>query len=764
MGKHSADNRNHHTSVPRRRREISLETILEEYRTMPWEQEAAEAPAEEPARALTGEEEDGVFSAELSSDEYALPEEEDFLPGADAPAEEAFPEESAEEPFSDDIPELTFPEDASEDTFPDEAFADAEPEAEEQTSADEDGIFAENYGDDDSVYAGALPQDEEAEPEAGESGDAAPAEKPVTRRQKRPSLRKRLAALLALSEERQDGRTEPPEPEIEDADKELEPRKAVKFYSAQIPALKLRSIGAIAVTVFVAWITFSCSFGWALPGQLQTNVRLCTFVCMCGELTVMLMGLDLMTSGIMSLLRGRPGAESLLFLAALASLLDGIFIVATGIADFGVPFSAAPCAAIACALRGAMHTCRGYRWSFLALHHAQEPNVLTSETLDGRSGKYLRCSRQTASGFIRRSEEPDFAEALCSAAFLPMAVGSLGLSLVLAVGGGQLKAFFHLFGLLTAVCAAFPWLLALPMFFDRTARYLLKLGTAVSGWAGARDVGSSYRLIIRDEDIFPEGTVELTGTRILDKKSADRIISVTGGMLSACGCALSGVFTEFMLRKNCAMCTVEEFSVGDGGAEGVSEGQRIRIGTLGHMHLNGVKVPDKLKYENAVYTAIDGEMAGLFLFRYHPTGDVRSALLSLRREHRKPVFAVRDFNIDPFLIQKAFDISTEGFEFPPVSERYRISEAPAAGKKPISGILARAGLDTLVDFAENSSRFFQIGMINTLLTLASVVLGVLACLVPGWKGNWEFLSAGRVFLYDLLWLLPSLGSLVLFRK
>jgi len=479
---------------------------------------------------------------------------------------------------------------------------------------------------------------------------------------------------------------------------------------------------------------------------------------------VMLMGLDLMTSGIMSLLRGRPGAESLLFLAALASLLDGVFITATGTADLGIPFAAVPCAAIACALRGSRHTCRGYRWSFLALHHAKEPNVLTAETLDGRGGKHIICSKRNTNGFIRRSEEPDFAETLCSVAFLPMAVGSLGLSLALAVGGGQLKAFFHLFGMFTAVCAAFPWLFALPAFFDCTAHRLLKSGSAVAGWAGAHDVGNSYHLVITDHDLFPEGTVEVTGARILDKKQADRVISVTGSMLAACGCASSGVFAEYMLRKNCAMCTVEEFSVGDGGAEGVSDGQSVRIGTLGYMHLSGVKVSDKLKFENAVYTALDGELAGLFLLRYHPVGEVRSALVALRREHRKPIFAVRDFNVDPFLIQKVFDVSTEGFEFPPLPERYRISETPASGKKPVSGIMARDGLDTLVDFAENSSRYFQIGLVNTLLTLASVVVGVLISLIPGWKGNWEYLSAGRVFLYNLLWLLPPLGSLVLFRK
>lgn len=87
-----------------------------------------------------------------------------------------------------------------------------------------------------------------------------------------------------------------------------------------------------------------------------------------------------------------------------------------------------------------------------------------------------------------------------------------------------------------------------------------------------------------------------------------------------------------MRRKNAAMQTVEDFSVGEGGAKGMVQGEEVRIGTLAYMHLSGVKIPDKIKEENALYTAVSGELAAVFPLRYRPMASVQRALAALRRE------------------------------------------------------------------------------------------------------------------------------------
>ena len=481
-------------------------------------------------------------------------------------------------------------------------------------------------------------------------------------------------------------------------------------------------------------------------------------------LTVMLIGLDIVTAGIMSLVRGRAGAESMIVLAALAAAADVICIAASGDGSHGITFALIPAAAIVFALRGAWHTCRAYRDSFLAVFHAKDPYAVTSEALSGKKERILIKSRRSSDGLIRRSEEPSGAEVLASAAFFPMMILSLLLAVALSLGAGDVKAFFHVFSLMTALCVSFNWTLSFPMLFARTARHLMMQGSALAGWSGARDVGKSRQLVLIDTDIFPEDAVEITGVRILDKTRAAEIIGITGSMLTAAGTGLAAPFAELMRRQSAELQTVEDFSVGEGGARGMVDGKEVRVGALAYMHLSGVKIPDKIKEENALYTAVSGELAGVFPLHYRPMASVQRALADLRHEHRKPIFAVRDFNLDPLLLKKTFGVSAEGFQFPSFAERYRISDVPASAGSPTAGVMAQDGLDTLVDFAECGTKLHAYGRACAWCGVICAALGAVIALIPAWQGLWSVIGAGRVFLYMTAWLIVPLALRTLLRK
>jgi len=763
--------------------ELSLEEILDEYRAQTTAEESAPTPEPEGEPLRLEAEEDGVLTGEVSPE---LPEET---------AEETVP---AEEPMWDDRfpddPEAYIPREErydarplpslSEDEIFEEMFTPEELKPiEPPTGADmpqgkpreDDETVTEGFEDDADFYAGpvdAAPETEKDEGETGEEpgegkGEPAPASR---KRKKSASVRpagglwEKLTGLLAAASFRREQKRAQPAPEPENNDKEMPADKAAKHYASQLPALKLRSIGAAAVCLLLVWITLGSGLGGGLPGRMATDVRLASLVALVAHITVLLLGLDVVTAGITSLFRGRPGAESLIVLSSIASIVDTAVIAATGSGERGIPYLVIPSAAIFFALRGGWHMARGCHDTFLTLFHSQEPCVVTAEDLPERKDRVLIKSRRDTAGFIRRAEEPTAAEMLSGTAFFPMAAAALALSLAIAVGSGDMGAFFHVFALMTALCAAFGWLYSFPVLFSRTARHLMLRGSALAGWAGARDAGKSRRLVLTDTDIFPEDTVEITGVRLLDKTKAQEIISYTGSMLTTAGTGTASVFTELMRRQKAALQQVEDFSVGEGGCKGTIQYQEIRVGTVGYMHLSGVKIPDKLRVENAIYTAVAGELAGVFLFRYRPMASVQRALYALRKARRKPIFAVRDFNLDPLLLKRQFGVSTEGFEFPPFAERYRISGTPAGSNSPIAGIIAQDGLETLVDLSECGTQLFQLGRLCAWICLGSAVLGAALMLAPCWLGNWTAAAAWRVLLYMLLWLAPTLAARLVTRK
>ena len=149
---------------------------------------------------------------------------------------------------------------------------------------------------------------------------------------------------------------------------------------------------------------------------------------------------------------------------------------------------------------------------------------------------------------------------------------------------------------------------------------------------------------------------------------------------------------------------------------------------------------------------------------YRPTASVQRALYVLRRGHRKPIFAVRDFNIDPLMLQREFDVSTEGFRFPSFPERYTISGANDNAESPPAGLLGQEGLEPLVELYECGTSLYLYGRVAAWASLGSAILGAVLCLAPCWTGNWAAVSAARMLLYMLLWLLPGVVSSFLLKK
>ena len=774
MAKANAHKRRTHRSdniIDEQTPELSLEEILEEFRAQQQSETEAE-PEPESAGVFLQPEEGGVLTGALSSEEPEASEGETAEPAApEAAAEESAPEES--------LPEESVPEEKT------PASAETVPEKRAPVPAE----LVEGFEEEDDFYAGYSPERDESA-ETGSSGEKEtpeedseeenPPEKTAVKKKRSPreSIARRepssgnpltavwgklVALLAAASVKREQNRTSDP-PEIEDQKVEMEPRKAAGHYAAQLPSLKMRSIVASAICLLLTWITLSAGFGWPLPGGLEQNPAAASLVCLAGELTVFLLGLDILTSGVMSLLRGRPGAESMIVLAGLASVLDTVSAVISGNVDRGIAFCAVPALAMTFALWGAWFNGRGFYDSFMTYFHVNDPSCVSSEELPEMDCRGLFTSRREAKGFIRRSEEPDPAESIASRAFIPMAAAALALSLAAALGSGDPGAFFHIFALMSGLCAAFGWLFAFPVLFSKTARHLMLNGSAVAGWMGAREIGQARHLVLRDTDIFPEDAMEITGIRIMDKSGVEKIISFTGSVLAAAGTGSAAVFTELMRLHKATFRKVDDFAVGEGGCRGTVEGSEVRIGTAGFMHLSAVKIPDKLKADSALYTAVDGELSGVFLFRYRPLANVQRALFALRKARRKPVFAIRDFNIDPMLLRREFGVSTEGFRFPTFPERYRLSAVVQEHKSPAAGVLGGDDLESLVDLCEWGTSLYRIGRICAWACLGSAVLGAALMIGPCWLGNWAAASAAKVLLYMLLWVLPGIiGSAMLGR-
>ena len=566
-----------------------------------------------------------------------------------------------------------------------------------------------------------------------------------------------LMALIALRRGQRSKEEETREKAVsEDERPEMEPGKAVRYYGALRNHLRFRGRVAVGLSLVMIYLTYAAGSALPLSGALKTNPTALTMLLMILELSVVMCGLDIFTEGIMSLLRKKPGARTLVAVSCVFSMLDAILMGVTKLNGFGLPFCTVSAISMTFAVWGEFFRCSGLRTGFRVLTSSKSIYTVTGEKGLAAGEIALMKSRSSTRGFVRRSEGRDFGETVFGVLTPILLIAALVLSALASFAHGAPGSFFHCLSMLTAASAAFSATLCFAVPFAAAARCMARSGAAVAGWSGIREIGSSRHVVITDNDMFPKGTVEVGNIRILEGAFVDKVISYTGSVMAASGSGLAAPFADLIRRNGYTLSRVEGFEPHDGGGmTAVVNGDSVCVGNTGFMNLMGIRVPKKVSTHYSVYTAINGSLVGIFNMEYRATGSVQEALVTLLHSSLEAIFAIRDFNITPVMIKSKFRMPTEDFKFPAYAERYRISDTEPGENSRVAAVLAREGMGPLVDTAERGRRLFNGIRIGTAIAAAGCVFGMLLMFLLCWTKSFDNATAGNAVTFMLLWLIPT---------
>ena len=652
----------------------------------------------------------------------------EVVPDEPVEPEDDLPEEDASIPVSapPDVPEGLY---------------DPEPEPEEPTRVFQ-AITEDGTEGDDAVYACARNY-------ARADEDAAPA-----RRSFQDSVLNPLMARLAAVAYRVRAHNSAVHASA-DAEEELGPEPsaedAAKYYGGQVKSLRFRCRAAMLVCIPLIYI----SLGLPVFGVLKSSPTVAALVCLMMQLTVMLIGLDVITNGFFNLVRRTPGLESLVFLNCVFSALDAVVLAVTGSDAVGLPFCAVAAFSVACCLWSALNTCRGFKYTFRTLAVAKDPYTVSADSEVVKDSITVLKSKRDTAGFIHRSEEAGPADTIYAGLAPYLIAASVILGLLATILSGSYASILHVFAAVTAPCAPFAALVAFAVPFRTAARKLAQTGSAIAGWNGASDIGRSKHLIVTDKDLFTARNISIEDIRILDGAFPDKVISYTGSVIVASGSCLASVFTDLMQRNNCALMPVDSFTCNEsGGLTALVNGEEVLVGSSAFMNLKGVHLPQQLNVKIAVFASINGLFVASFKIKYVPVQSVQNALFGLLRTRIAPIFAVRDFNITPLMLSQKFKMSTDGFDFPAYSKRYAMSAAEPSDYTQTAGIVARDGLGPLVGVAGTGRQLFNAVRICVILALLCTVVGVILMFALCASGAFDSATVGNLFVDMGLWLVP----------
>lgn len=533
--------------------------------------------------------------------------------------------------------------------------------------------------------------------------------------------------------------------ESEDLGEEMQPDKAARFYDKHIAGLRLRTRIAFVLCVLMAYI----SYGLPVPGALA-DAGVKSAVCLIMMISVMFCGLDIITTGIMSIVRFKLHASALIAISCLLCTIDA-FLSAASVSEKVVPFCVIPALTIAFTLLGSVMNARSNKIILNTAAASKHPYVVTAEAELSGGDITLVKGRKPIDGIVRRTEEDGPDESVFGVLTPYFVVAALVLSIIAAVISKDFSSFAHILSGIFVCAAPIAMLITFPMPFFISIKSLIRSGSTIAGWSGLYDIGKAKHLIVTDGDLFPKGCVKISRTRVFAGMEPERIISFAGSIISASGSAMVHPFAELMRKAGGGLMPVEAFSVHEsGGLTAMIDGEDVYCGNAAFMRLMGVVLPEKYVLNNGVYIAVAGVICGVFEMEYTASDAVKSALEELVGSDRHAIFAVRDFNITPSMLSVKFDMPTDGFDFPPYSERYAISGTePSEASKP-AALISREGLSALVSLADHGKMLFSRIRLSVMLSVVSAVVGMLVMFILSLSALPSVVTA---LSYLLAWLL-----------
>ena len=537
----------------------------------------------------------------------------------------------------------------------------------------------------------------------------------------------------------------------EDLGPEVSPAEASKYYGSFLRSMKLR----VRISAVVLAVLCYISLEMPIPGMLK-SLPVASAFCFGLQAAILLLALDVVTNGVTNVFRLRFGADSLAVVSCLFTGIDALIVALYEDAALHMPLCAISSASIVGLLLGAYLSARGLRKATRVPAIGRHFYAVTGEAKLEPGEITLLKSLRSVKGFVRRTEEAGPDETLYTRISPLLFAAALLLSVIVMVAKKSYPEFIYILSAMLVLTVPFGTMLSFSLPFLLGSNRIFKFGAAIAGWSGLCDIGVSKNLLVTDRDLFPPDAVSIDSVRIFADEDAQKVISYAGSMMSASGCCSAGCFEELMRETDSPMRTIDGFEVlPGGGMKGVIDGHVVLCGSTDLMRLMNVRIPFRLTDKTTVLLAIDGILYGIFAVKYEGLPQIRKALSDLVRTARPPVFAVRDFNVNPEMLHNTFDLATDGYDFPPFVERFRLSE-PSEDEKVerIDAILCNEGLAPLTSVADLGRSMYASTRINVVLNMIASILGVLLVFV-------RFLATGQnslasLFLYMLFWTLPVL--------
>ena len=543
-----------------------------------------------------------------------------------------------------------------------------------------------------------------------------------------------------------------PQSRLRELKKQLVSGPEKRYYElSEIGTGKLQM--ALLLNVIVVLICAAVTTMFALNMVPENRLRLVIFSQVLSMLVSAMLGSHLMIDAIADLLKGRFTVNTLLTVTFAACLVDGIFCLT----ELRVPCCAAFSLEMTMALWARLQKRNTEMAQLDTMRKAVRLNgiVKVDDFYDGKDG-LLRKDGQV-SDFMDTYSVPSTPEVIQSIYAAISLLACIGIAAFTGALHG-LSTAIQIFStaLLVAVPASFFISISRPMAILETRLHMV--GTVLCGWAGVRDLVGKAVFPLRDQDLFPQGSMKLNGVKFYGDRSPDEIVSYTASLIGVCGGALVPLFQQLLKSRNCTTRKVETFrNYGEGGIGGEIHGEPILLGTLNFLQDMGVEIPEGTMVNQAVYAAIDGQLCAVYAISYAKMRSAAAGLVTLCGYRKLTLVKLPgDFMLTEAFLRSKFNIKSNRVVFPAREEGTLLSRFHPDPNEPVLALTTRDELVSSAYAITGARALRQATRLGVAIHLLGGILGLIIMLALGYLGSTQLLTPANVLLYQLIWAVPGL--------
>ncbi len=538
--------------------------------------------------------------------------------------------------------------------------------------------------------------------------------------------------------------------------KSVLPAEYAKRNILSVRAAAVRSFLAFILCIPALYVSFAEQFNIPVFEAISwsENPFFCTAALLIMHILAIVMHGRIFFRGLKALFKLKPDINAMICVSSIATIAHAVFMLLNESARLTVPYCAVCIVMLFFAGVGTYLRASARVRACKAASASKEPLGVFISERDGNIN-LLKHPISEIEPFTKYVQMPDGAERVWTYLAPILIVCAILMSIISSIGRRDPARFFWAFAAITTVSTPFFIMLCYGLPFAKITKKLSNLGAAIAGWYAAFSFSGKRNLIMRDNDIFPKGTVSSHGLKVFNDFDLEKVVSYATSIVCEAKSGIASVFEELLKsrygkRERVSQLMHHEY----GGMEAEICGEHVLFGTYAFMTRNRITITEVTSAKNTMYLAIDGELAAAFNLKYRMTDEVKYSIESVVKARITPVMASIDCNQTSVMVESELDVKSGSIDYPRIEERLDFASEEQHLEYDPAAFITREGMLPFASAVIGARRLRKITIRNVILSTICAVLGMLLMFYITFVGSYESGNAYNVLLYMLLWTLP----------